>query len=445
MLKRKVNLLQGPILKNLILLAAPLMATAFVQVTYNIVDMMWVGRLGTSEVAAVGTSSIYTWIAFSVGAIAKVGSNVYASQYYGAKDHKMLNNTIKNGLLLVLILALLYFIGVQVFAKNLVGFYNLEKNVNDMGVTYLRLISFGYFVQFLNPVLSSLYNSIGDSIRPFKMNSLGLIINLVLDPVLIFGFGPIPAMGIIGAGVATIFAQFVVSVLFFIDIYRTKNELYQGLVKGVVHNEELVRIFKLGFPAGIQSVFMASISLVLNRFLSMYGSTPLAVHTIGTNIESISWVSVEGFQAGTIAFVGQNYGANMIPRLKETIRKAMTVVGIIGIVTSFLLIFFRNDLFNIFLDGDKKALTQGSYFLLILGLSQFFMAIEIGASGVFHGLGKTSLPSKISIIFNLMRIPIALLLMPYFDFYGVWMAVTISSIFKGSISNIALYKTYRKL
>lgn len=445
MQRRKVNLLEGPILKTLLILSAPLMATAFVQMTYNLVDMAWVGRLGTKEVAAIGASGVFNWIAASIAAIARVGSNVYSSQYYGAGEENKLRNNIKSGMALVVILAGLYFVFIQIMAPKLIGIYNLEADVNKLAISYLRIISLGYVVQFLNPFFSSIYNSIGDSLRPFKMNSVGLIVNLILDPLLIFGFSFIPGMGIIGAGVATVLAQVVVTILFLFDINKSKNEVYEGLKMGRIERKHLGEIFKMGFPAGIQSIFMASISLVLNKFVASYGATPLAVYTIGTNMESISWMTTEGFQGGIIAFVGQNYGAKNIPRLKEIIRKSMKVVATIGLIGTFILIFFRRDLFNIFLPGDELAAYQGAYFLLILGSSQLFMTMEIGAAGVFHGLGLTKIPSIISIVFNFIRVPLAMLLMPHLQFYGVWIAVTISSILKGVCSNYILYKKYHSL
>lgn len=443
MLRRKVNLLDGPILKNLIILSAPLMATAFVQMTYNFVDMIWLGRLGTNEVAAVGASGIYSWIAASIASIARVGTNVYTSQHYGAKEEQKMYDVIKNGLILVCILASIYFVLVQVFAQNLIGFFNLDAKVRDMGIIYLRVVALGYLVQFINPIFSAIYNSTGDSVRPFKMNTIGLILNLVLDPFLIFGIGFFPKLGVLGAAIATIFAQIVVFFLFVIDLLRSKNEVYLSIKNGVIRIKNQYLIFKMGFPAGIQSALHASISLMLNKYVASYGSIPMAVYTVGTNIESISWVSAEGFQGGIIAFVGQNFGARKFQRLKETIKKGLSVVGLIGFMGTFVLVVFRNDLFKIFLPNNPEAQIIGATFLIILGASQFFMCMEIGAAGVFHGLGLTHIPSTISIIFNILRIPLAIILMKQYNFYGVWMAVTISSILKGIIANSILYKRYK--
>lgn len=433
-MNRKINLLEGPILKKIILLSAPLMATAFIQTTYNLVDMAWLGRLGEGAVAAVGAGGIYSWLAASIATIARVGTNVYTSQYYGSNNKVKLNNVIKNGLLLVIILSLIYTVIVQIFANGLIGFYNLREEVTSMGVVYLRFVALGYIVQFINPVLSAIYNSTGQSVKPFLNNSVGLIINLVLDPLLIFGPGIFPEMGILGAALATVIAQVVVTLLFIIDIIKNKNEIYDAMKDGILKFVELIKIFKMGFPAGIQSALQASIALVLNRFMSEYGSMPLAVYTIGTNIESISWVSAEGLQGGIVAFVGQNYGARKKDRLKEIINKSLRLVFIIGLITTSILIIFRYQLYQVFMPGQREAILVGANLMIIAGISQSFMCMEIGCSGVFQGLGLTKIPSMISIIFNLVRIPLSLILMPYYGYYGIWIAVSISCILKGTIS-----------
>lgn len=445
MQNRKNNLLEGNILKKLLILAAPLMATAFVQMTYNFVDIIWLGKLGTKEVAAVGASGIIIWLSSSFVAVSRVGGNVFTSQYYGAKNRERLNNAIKNSIFLVFLFSIIFLIVIMIFSNQIIGFFGLDEEVTKVGAKYLRVISIGMIFQFLNQQISTLYNSIGNSMSPFRINAVGLVTNIVLDPLLIFGIGFFPKLGVFGAAIATSFAQFIVTMFFIYDMIKHNNEIIQGLKQGIISKFALSEIVKMGTPAGLQIVIMASISLILNKFVASFGKTPMAVYTIGTNIESITWMTTEGFQAGIIAFVGQNYGARKISRLKEIIKKSMTVVASIGIFATIILIGFRFNLYRIFLPNNTQAVMMGASYLLILGLSQLFMSVEIGASGVFHGLGLTKIPSTISIIFNSIRIPIALLLMPTYSFYGVWMALTISSVLKGSISAFILYRKYHNV
>lgn len=444
-MKKEVNLLEGNILKKLFILSAPLMATSFVQMAYNLTDLIWVGKVGTEAVAATGTAGFFMWIAMSLVLIPRIGISVLTSQYYGEGNHKKVRDVIKNGFLLTLIIVVLYFTIIQLFARQFIGFYKLDQAVNEMAIQYLRYIALGFFMTFFNPVFSSTYNSMGDSFTPFSINVVGLIVNIILDPLLIFGFGPIKAMGVKGAAIATVTAQLIVFILFVIDNIKRKGMIYRSRQEGSLDREIFTQVFKIGLPTGMQSAMHASITMVLSRFMSKYGAKPIAVYSVGSMIESLTWMTTEGFAVGITAFVGQNFGARKIDRLKEVIRKSMTSVALIGLMSSFILIGFRNNLFYIFLPKDPEAIKMGSYYLLILGMSQFFMAIEIGAAGIFNGLSNTKTPAMISMGLNIMRIPFALIFMTWFEFYGVWMAMSFTSILKGIIMAILLRRENKSI
>lgn len=444
-MKKEVNLLEGNILKKLFILSAPLMATSFVQMAYNLTDLIWVGKVGTEAVAATGTAGFFMWIAMSLVLIPRIGISVLTSQYYGEGNHKKVKDVIKNGFLLTLIIVVLYFTIIQLFARQFIGFYKLDQAVNEMAIQYLRYIALGFFMTFFNPVFSSTYNSMGDSFTPFSINVVGLIANIILDPLLIFGFGPIKGMGVKGAAIATVTAQLIVFILFVIDNIKRKGMIYRSRQEGSLDRQIFTQVFKIGLPTGMQSAMHASITMVLSRFMSKYGAKPIAVYSVGSMIESLTWMTTEGFAVGITAFVGQNFGARKIDRLKEVIRKSMTSVALIGLMSSFILIGFRNNLFYIFLPKDPEAIKMGSYYLLILGMSQFFMAIEIGAAGIFNGLSNTKTPAMISMGLNIMRIPFALIFMTWFEFYGVWMAMSFTSILKGIIMAILLRRENKSI
>lgn len=439
MQQKQLNLVEGPIIAKLIKLTTPLMATALIQMTYNFTDMIWLGKLGSQAVAAVGVVSFFSWIASEFAIVSKVGSSVNVAIQLGANKMAQVKNTIKTGGLILLFTALCYLVIVQLFAPQLLSFYNLEAPVFVLAKQYLRVIGLGFVFHFINFWISSIYHGLGDSLTPFKFNAIGLIINVILDPMLIFGFGVVPTMGVLGAAIATMFAQMVVSLLFVVNSMLTKNLLYSGMVEGVFDPISRKAILKVGIPAGLQGLTHALISTLLGRFMSQYGANPLAVFSVGALIESITWMTTEGFQNGIIAFVGQNYGAMKMKRLQNVIKTCMIVVASIGIVSTTVLISLRYPIFTIFLSDSPEIIEMGALYLLILGISQFFMAIEIGGAGVFNGLGETHIPSKISMLFNVVRIPLALLLMPYFQYAGIWMAMSISSIFKGIVLNLSLY------
>lgn len=173
--------------------------------------------------------------------------------------------------------------------------------------------------------------------------------------------------------------------------------------------------------------------MFLNRYVASYGAMPLAVASVGSNIESISWMTTEGFAAAITAFTGQNYGARFFQRVRSIYYTSMSLVGAIGIVATLVLLVFRYQLFHLFIPHDDQAISLGAIYLFIFGLSQFFMSVEIGASGFLNGIGDTRTPAITNSIFNVMRIPIARILMPIMGVAGVWVAMSLSSLLKGIV------------
>lgn len=443
--KTKLNLLEGSILKKLVLLSAPLMATSFVNMAYNMTDAAWLGRLGSDSVAASGSAHFFVWIASALIGISRVGTSIFVAHEYGSNNKNRLKNTIKNGIVLLFLIVLAYSLLINIFAENLIGIYNLNSKVSGLAITYLTIFSYGFIFTGLNMLFSNIYNSLGNSFYPFVANVVGLVINILLDPILIFGFGPILSMSIAGAAYASVFSQFVVLVILLVDIFRTKNEIYEGIFEGVVSFKDLSIKFKKGFPAGLMSITHAIISLTLARYTSFYGTKPMAVASVGAIIESITWMTTEGLQGAIIGFVGQNFGARLHKRLNRVISTSLKIVFGIGVIGTFVLITFRYRLFSLFIPNESDTIVIGASYLLILGMSQLFMAMEIGIAGVLNGLGETKSPAVVSMIFNILRIPMALALMPHYQFYGIWIAMTISSIFKGIFAYIMLIKEKQKV
>ncbi|MDD4438264.1 MAG: MATE family efflux transporter [Tissierellia bacterium] len=436
-----VILTEGKIRSALVRLALPIMGTSFIQMAYNLTDIMWLGRLSTDAVAAAGAAGFFLWFGSALVMIAQVGVGVNVSQLYGKGDLKGAKNYINNGIQLNLCIAILYSLFLYIFRHQIIGFFQIEDaNVSRMAVEYLTIISIGITFHFLNPVFSAILNSTGNSISPFKTNTIGLIVNIVIDPLLIFGFGPVPALGIKGAALATIMSQFFVTIIFLI-IGKKYDTIYSHVKLFNKPSFQIIKnIVKIGFPPFVQVGIHAGISIIITRILAVFGPVAIAVQSIGSQIESITWMTTEGFSSAISAFVGQNYGAGKIKRIKEGYVQGIQIVGGIGIFATLLLIFGAEPLFALFTPNDPIAIKEGIIYLKILGLSQFLMAIEIGTTGAFNGLGKTIYPTVNGIILNVLRIPAALILSKtVLGLSGVWWAITISSNLKGLVLFVLFY------
>ncbi len=429
----KNDLTKGNILKKLIILSLPIMGTALIEAAYSMTDMIWVGNLGASAVTAIGTAGFFTWLALAFITIPQIGAAVGVSQAIGRKDVKDTKSYIQHSIQLSLVFAVLYGITMIIFRKQLIGFFNIKSDdIVSMAMTYLVIVSAGMIFFFLPPVFTAIFNGHGDSRTPFKINVVGLMVNMILDPILIFGVGPFPKMGVSGAAVATIFAQFIVTIVYIFVIIKKTNYFVQLNFLQKPDWGHMRKIIKFGVPVAVQSGVFTLISIIIARILSRWGSTPIAVQSVGLQVESISWLTAGGFQTALSAFVGQNFGAKKWDRIYKGYFTALGIVSIIGTLTSCLLIFLPGQIFSVFI-SEKEVIKEGIIYLRILGVSQLFMCIEITTEGAFNGLGRTVPPSIVGITLNAMRIPGALLLPMVLGVSGVWWSISLSSIIKGVI------------
>ncbi len=431
-MKENRNLTEGNIFKTILLLSLPIMAQSFIQMAYNMTDMLWIGRVGSGAVASVGTAGFLIWFSFAFIIIAKIGAEVGVAQSIGKKDNLLARDFARNALQLSILFGLVYTLAMLLFSKHLIGFFRLgDEEVIRQSISYLKIVSWGIIFTFINPILSGIYNGMGNSKTPFYINAVGLVINIVLDPILIFVFN----FGVDGAAYATVVSQAVVT-LIFIGLFRSKHAPFAEFhffKKPIPH--VIKQIFAFGTPIGVQSGLFTLFATLIARIISQWGPVPIAVQKVGSQIEAISWMTAGGFSTALSSFVGQNFGAKQWERISKGYFTTIALAGSIGIIASLVLIFFAEPIFVVFIPNDPEALRLGADYLRILGLSQFFMTIEITSQGAFNGLGKTLPPSLISIIFTGARLPLAMVLSAstLLGLNGVWWSISISSIFKGLI------------
>lgn len=433
-LTKAIDLTKGPIAKVLFRLAIPIMGTSFLQMAYNMTDTMWVGRLGSRAVAAVGTTGFFSWLAVAFILIPRIAAEVGVAQSVGKKDFLEVKAIIKHSLQMVMTLALAYGVVLFLFRRPLIGFFNLDaSDIEANAVIYLTILSFGMIFSFLNPVFTGIYNGYGQSKTPFLINTIGLAINMILDPLLILGVGPFPRLEVEGAAIATVFAQAVVT-LVFVVMTRRKTTLFHEL--HLLTKPSLARIkgmIQLGFPAALQSGLFTGIAMIITRMIAQWGPIPVAVQGVGYQIESLSWMTASGFQTAMSAFMGQNYGGQEWTRVKKGYLTGLTMMSLFGLSVSLLLIFGARPLFTLFIQ-EEETIRYGMDYLRILGFSQLFMCIEMTTAGAFNGLGRTLPPSVVGIFFNLLRIPAALFLSSSFlGLNGIWFAISGSSVLKGIV------------
>ncbi|MFQ7518877.1 MATE family efflux transporter [Intestinibacter sp.] len=432
---KKIDLTEGGIVEKLVKIAIPIMATSFIQIAYNLIDMMWVGKNGSNSVAAVGTAGFYPWLAMAFVMFSKIGGEVKVAQSMGEKNTKEVKSYIKSSIELNVFLSITYTLVLILFNKQLIDIFNLgDLEVITMSRQYLVILAIGMIFYFINPVFTSIFIGLGNSSIPFRINTIGLIANIILDPLLIFGFGPIDALGTNGAGIATITAQIIVTCVFVGYIIKNKIEYFKVKYFRNIELEYFKTLYKLGLPVAIQNALFTLISMAMGVIVASFGPVAVAVQKVGSQIESISWMSADGFASALSTFTGQNYGAYKFDRINKGSKIGLIGALIWGSITTLVLVFLGDIIFRAFIN-EPDAIIKGVDYLKILGYSQLFMCIEITITGILKGLGRTYIPSVTSIVLNLARIPMAIVLSKpdILGINGIWWSISISSIFKGII------------
>lgn len=433
-MKQNVNLLEGSIAGGLAKLALPIMGTSLIQMAYNLTDMIWIGRINSGAVAAVGAAGMYMWLSNGFSILARMGGQVLMGQTLGAGKKEEARNYARAALQLGIFFGILYGLVAVLGNRPLIGFFHLNSAVViEQARWYLIITCGGIVFNFLNQIFTGLLTAMGNSVVTFRSTTIGLAVNLVLDPVLIFGAGPIPAMGAAGAAIATVFAQMIVFLLYVWSV-RKEPLVFKNLriftVTGFRYFKEIISV---GLPTAVQSLIFTGISMLIARIIAGWGDAAVAVQKVGSQIESISWMTAEGFGSAVNAFTAQNYGAGREDRVRKGYHTALKIVLAWGCFTTFVLMVFPEVLFKIFIT-EPDVIPMGVDYLRILAVSQLFMCTEATAAGTFQGLGKTMPPSLTGIVFNALRIPMALALgATALGLNGIWWSISISSIFKGII------------
>lgn len=437
------DLTKGSIPQALLSLAVPIMGTSLVQMSYNLINMIWIGKLGSGAVAAIGTAGFFMWLSLSVIRLVQTGTEVKIAQSIGAGKLDEAGRYASTAICLSVVFGVLYGVILLLTGKGLIAFFNLGDNkVVSMAEEYLRVSAYGIFLTFLNPVMSCIYNGSGNSKVPFKYNSIGLVLNAVIDPILIF----VLRWGVVGAAIGSILAQVIVSLLLIRALYKRRIPFAGFAEARSFHGAHAKKILRIGAPVAFQSALFVMFSIILARLVAGYGAPAIAAQKVGVQVEAISYMTATGFSVALSAFTGQNFGAGDYDRLRRGMLMAAGLISAFGIATTALLYYGAAPIFRIFLD-EPETLAIGVSYLKILALSQLFMCVEITMAGFFNGLGRTLPPAIMSILLTGMRIPLAYIIAvpSILGLDGIWWSISISSIAKGVVLSVMVVYMVKKI
>ncbi|WP_251137524.1 MATE family efflux transporter [Exiguobacterium sp. s150] len=426
---KTVDLTTGNVQRVIVALALPLVGSSLLQFTYSLVDMFWVGALGSDAVASIGAASFYIMLAQAIQSLIVVGAGIKVSQAVGKRDDELIQRYVRSGRRLNFGLGLLSALLLISLGPTLIGFLNMNApTVEHLAYQYLLVSAPMLLFSFFNLLFARLFSACGNTTTAMRINATGVILNMMLSPLFIYPLG----LGVLGAGLATLAAN---AVMFGFFWHRARALFdWEETVRPV--RADYTEIFRLGFPMATQRVLFTVISIFLARMIGSYGTEAIAAQRIGLQIEAIAYMMIGGLNGAIASYTGQNLGARKIDRVHEGYR-VTTRIGMLytGLITLVFLVF-PDALIRLFVD-DPTTIDIGASYLRIIGVSLIFASLEMIGNGYFSGLGLPKIPATISIVFTVARIPLAILLEPVLGLDAIWWSMAISSIVKGLVS--ALY------
>lgn len=443
---KKINLLNKRIYRNLVMLSLPIMTTSFIQMSYSLMDTFWVGQLGTEAIAGVGIVAFIMWFANSLVLVSKTGIEIGVAYSVGSKDDKQFRKYIDTSVFINLFMSITFGIILYIFRLDIIKFFNIKSElVISLANSYLKVVILGLPFTFLNPLFSGVFNGSANSKVPFIANSLGLIINIILDPILIYGYFGLPKLGVSGAAIATTLSQIIVTTIFIVFSILDKKILKGfNLIKNF-NKATFNEVLRLGVPTAFKSCIFAFISTILLRIIANWGESAVAAENVAVQIEAINWMTVEGFSIALCALIGQNYGAKNYDNIVLGYKKGLKIILGIGIFCSFFLYFSSDYIIRLFIKNDINTIMMGVSYLKILAFSEIFLALEIGISGMFNGLKNTKTPTIISTFSNVLRIPLAYLVFySKLDISYMWVVISFCTFLKGMLNYIFFKRFIKK-
>lgn len=429
----------GPILKSLIGLALPIVFANLMQTAYQLVDTFWVGRLGAEAVAAVSLSFPIIFLLISLGGGLAMAGTILVAQYKGKEDTKKVDYISAQTLLMMVISSVIVSVIGFFISEPVISLMGAEPKVLPLAVSYLQISFIGLTFMFGYFVFQSLMRGVGNVKTPMYIVMFTVLLNLILDPLFIIGFGPVPGYGVAGAAIATVITQAIAAVIGLILLFRGKYGIHLKW-KNIKFDFKLIKkMFFLGFPASIAQSSRAFGLTVMAFLVASFGTLVTASYGIGARIFSFIIIPAMGISMATSTLVGQNIGAGKIDRA-ESITRLSAIIAF-AILTAFGIMFFifAEPITALFIPDDPAVIESGGLFVRIMALSFGFIGVFFTINGTFTGAGKTGASMVLSILsFWVLQFPIAYVLSKHTGLVevGIWLAIPISNVLTALIAYI---------
>ncbi|MCI8795489.1 MAG: MATE family efflux transporter [Dorea sp.] len=432
-----------PVPRLLITMSLPMMISMLVQALYNIVDSMFVAKLSEEALTAVSLAFPIQTLMIAIASGTGVGINALLSRNLGERNYEGANTAARNGLFLGIISCLVFAVIGGLGSRLFFAMQTDNPVIVDYGARYLTIITVCSAGIFLQITFERLMQSTGKTLYNMITQGTGAIINIILDPILIFGLFGFPRLEVAGAAIATIIGQ-VVAVLMSLYFTITKNKEINCSLRGFrPHPRTIALIYEVGVPSIIMQAIGSVMTFGMNKILLMFSSTAAAVFGVYFKLQSFIFMPIFGLNNGMIPIIAFNYGARNKKRIIQTIK--LSILISVSIMAIGLIIFqvFPGILLKNLFDASNHMLSIGVPALRIISLSFLFAGYCIIVGSVFQAMGNAVYSLVISAARQLFVIlPVAYVFAKLFGLSSVWWSIPIAEIVSVTLSTILLWRIY---
>lgn len=432
-----------PVLKLIITMSLPAMFSMLVQGMYNIVDSMFVARVGNDAFTAISLALPIQMlmIAFSVGT--GIGLNSLISRRLGAGKQEDADNAATHGIFLGLVTGLTFAIIGLIAIKPFFGMFTSDEAIYTMGCQYGFVVTFFSMGSFLEVYTEKIIQSTGNMLYPMVMQLIGAITNLILDPIMIFGLFGFPKLGVRGAAIATVTGQ-IIAMIFGLYILFNRNHGVNIHFKNFRPKLDIIKeIYKVGFPSIVMQSISSFLITALNGILINFSASAVNVLGIYYKVQSFIFMPLFGLCQGLMPIMGYNFGARNKKRLLDALKYGLTIaIAIMSLGTAVFMIF-PSQLLAIF-NANEEVLALGIPALRIVSLCFIGASVGIILSNTYQSVGNGLYSLIVSILRQAVIIlPFAFIMSKFWGVTAVWMSFPVSEYIATSVSIVLMVRVYR--
>lgn len=425
-------------------LAVPIMAGMGIQTLYNIVDMIFVGRLGGDAVAALSFNMPIVFFAMGITFGLGTGATSVIARYIGADDKASADNAAEHAMIVGLGMGALTVAGALLFKTEIFASLGAEGNVLALATDYFEIVVLGFLFQILNVTFRAIMSGEGDTRTPLALQGSGTILNIGLDPLFIFTLD----MGIRGAAAATVASQALVFIAFLIYIFVRKGMYVEFRFRDFSPSAAIAGdILRIGLPASASMVIMSVGGMFYNRIVSQFGASAVAALGIGGRMDAVFFMPVFALSLSQVTLVGMFLGAKRVDLVRETVKYTMLRAEVFAVTIGILFWIFADDLAGWF-TADPHIISMSAEYVRVISCAFPFITIGIVSGRVFQGLGS-GMPGLLltSLRVVLISVPLAWILtsMMGMGLRAVWIAFALSGFMTSVIAVVWLHLRLRRV